>query len=128
MNVQRAKKGIPSVPTTWKKGDCGYFKSDNDFVDWVNPTTNLVVPHHFSKRVSLDKAGNVLAEGDTYYSGKKYEDPLSGTMDEGLTMTYYYEREGKRDPWDIVLSSATTNGPISLGQADEILKSWGLSR
>lgn len=82
----------------------------------------------------IDDAGNILSEYDTYYSGKTWQNLEGDTIEEELTFTYDYKATSSSNQWTIehtipekVLHSFEIK-TISLGEADDILRSWGLSR
>ena len=130
-NEQRAQRGIPVIPDSWYISG-GVFK---DWTGWVNPVFNKGQWDErggirASKGVWYD-GKQIVAEHDTYYSGRKFKsfDPDSGDEYEEMTVSYSYvaEREGK-PCWSVSYNSpqqASRKRP-PIEEAVLMLREWGV--
>jgi hypothetical protein len=123
-NAERVRRGIPIIPASWR------IESFGTYFDCYDSAPAETKPRHESKRVVLGRDGTILSEGDAYYSGKTFTDPIGGTLSESIHMTYNYARPTGGDPWKIIASfgPGDYSHTISLEWADQVLRSWGLSR
>ena len=124
-NAEREKRGIPIVDSNWTIQDF------SDYFDSFDPNLDQSQPRRQMKRVSIDQKGIILGESDTFYSGKTFL--MKGTGKEvfqGIEMTYRYEPQKEGNPWIIHadLGPDQFNVLLTLGEADRVLASWGLSR
>jgi hypothetical protein len=124
-NVERTKLGLTTIPDDWKISG----------VRWLNPEggdkLSAHQPVYFSKYLSV-QTGSLSFETDLYYGEQDFTN-FEGTFREHLEITYYYSTSADYSRyWRVYFHSQETSDSgrviISLEKADEILKSWGLSR
>ena len=121
-NVRKEKK-LPIVKPDWK-----VYQSLRTETSWSSPYSCDGTPGHAGKKVFCVK-GAVLQEEDYYYSGKTFVpswDPDASKVSEMVTIHYDYAKTNS--PW--TCSHVTSNGltHLSLAEAEDVLRSWGLER
>ena len=128
-NPLREQRDIPIIPTNW------VVRADRSAVAWDNPdfTSGKSGPLHqykFLLFTGID-SGTILAETDHYESGKRWDHLDAGTLDEYLDITYSFDLERRGSPpWTAELRRFRSGAAeqISLEQAEQVLKSWGIER
>lgn len=128
-NSLREKRSIPVIPSDW------VVRADRSAVAWDNPDfdNGKKVPmrqYKFLTFTDLD-SGTILEETDHYESGKNWVDQVAGTMNEYVRITYSFELERKgKNPWkaEALLKAGFMPKDITLSEAEEILKGWGINR
>src|SRR5260221_4077767 len=95
-NSERAKRGIPVIPTTWRVSDMG------SFLDFSEPKPDMTKPLRLMKRIFIDKTGNDFLEIDTFYSGKSFKfPPKEIQVHQEISIKYDYSLEKTGNPWKI---------------------------
>lgn len=127
-NKQRRRIGLPIIEKNW----VNYNKFNNaQEAAWSIPGTNFDEPCHSGKKVFYE-SGKWKEEEDYYYSGKKYMsgDPDAGKLHESITINYRFGENGIAGVWTCHYQGANKaiDDTITLKEAEEILKSWGLTR
>jgi hypothetical protein len=125
-NQQRRVRGIPLVPNNWYTYSVLY-----DSTAWVNPIFNRGQWDKHSgiracKDVYYDK-DQILKEQDSYYSGRTFQDPDAGALDEEMTIAYSYSAERAGKPaWACRIMEGPLDGEHALEDAQAILRKWGI--
>jgi hypothetical protein len=123
-NPERLKRGIPTIPPGWKIDNDGY-------IDCYDPKPDTSKPYHLRKRVFVGSKGEIVGEEDAFYSGKSFEFYDHRKYDQEVEISYYYAKETNDNPWQITVmldKDSRIKSAATLEEADQVLKSWGLSR
>ena len=125
-NDQRQQRAIPVIPESWSP--YGVF---DDLTQWGNPRQSSGQWDGRSairsiKYVRYDK-NDILKETDTYYSGRTFDDPAEGEVDESMYIEYSYVAERQeKSPWQCRVSWGPLDGEHTLEEAQAILRKWGI--
>ena len=145
-NTERSKLGIPLLDSDWIP-----YRKGTGIVEYSNPNGSQSlkekIPVHFSKTISFDENGKVIAENDIFYGSDVFQ-TVDGTNREKVSFTYYMKPTEIADSlvkdWFCTYSgkllkmNRESNDHsetdldmvrvqiISKSQADEILDRWGL--
>jgi hypothetical protein len=122
-NTEREKRGIPTIPVSWKIDDIG------SFFDCYDSKPDLSKPYRLSKRVCINDNGIIDKEVDHFYSGKSFVFDQAKLSQE-VEITYDYSKEANGNPWQALASLGPhqVSEQISIQEADRLLGAWGLTR
>lgn len=140
-NPQRAQYGLPMIPSDWQlNGNTGSMHGRGD--RWLNPKNELrgprPVPIHFSKGIQYTK-DEILRESDLYYGPREFSHFTGAevlTYWEFISITYCFKvipewPECSETGWHVKYLDGTNENnprPISLREAERILRTWGIER
>jgi len=124
-NSEREKSGgyLSSRP-------CGQYKTWEDSLT-ASPLTLIRQNRTDSANGSLSTRKVALEETDSFYSGKTfYYSPEQITLPQSVILNYDYSLEKSGNPWKIYADIGPNQKVelVTLAEADQLLKSWGLSR
>ncbi len=133
-NRERLARKLPILPSEWMLQT-----NLRNQIDWVNPLfqnpssypPNSGRPMRGTKQVLLDGKGRRLRESDTYYSGKKHLNPGAGPgalSDQWMEIVYYFNKSSNGNIWEFHLNCGPEGSPLTLEEAESILKKWGINR
>ncbi len=144
-NTERNNLEIPLLDSNWN-----FYKKGSRIVEWSNPIAMQALrenlPVHFTKTISYDQSGKVIAENDLFYGNRVFK-TIDGTTREQISLTYYLKPMEIGDSlikgWfcsytgQMLDHNITNNNKsdtdsglirvqiISKTKADEILLKWG---
>jgi hypothetical protein len=125
-NAIREQRGIPIIPSDW------VVRADRSAVAWDNPDfkSGKNMPMHKYKFLTFSNidSGTILEETDHYESGKHWVDSEADSMREYVRITYSFALEGQgKPPWKAeVLETGYVPRIITLAEAEQFLKKWGI--
>ncbi len=116
-DAERMKRSIPILgPDAFTMSDWG--------LGWHHGESERL----WSKTVEVEH-GHIMLEYDTYDSGMTYNDEAGHPQWIGMHIYYSYEDErAGRDPWRAVYCSEQGQQELSVEDAEELLRSWGIER